>query len=127
MIAEAYEKDPTETIEEGDLVFITDEGKVSKPQTVTDCKKIIGVCSENPGVALGTNLYTDETRCMVGIVGKLYVKTEQDFLTYGDYVKAVPGGVRKVTNLLTDLQYIVGKVIEPYKDGKVRINFRMAV
>jgi len=126
-LAEAYEKDTTEIIEEGDLVFITDEGKVSKPQTVSDCKRIIGVCSENPGVGLGVNLYTDETRCMVGIVGKLYVKTEQTFLTYGDYVKAVPGGVRKVSNLITDLPYIVGKVIEPYKDGKVRINFRMAI
>ena len=127
MIAEAYEKDKDELIEEGDIVFITQEGKVSKPQTMTDCKKVIGICSEHAGLELGSQLYSDETRCMVGILGKLYVKTDQDFLTYGDYVKAVPGGVRKVTNLLTDLQYIVGKVVEPYKDGKVRINFRMSI
>lgn len=126
-IAETYESDGVETFEDGDLLFINNEGKVSKPQTMEDCKKIIGIYSEDPFIILGEKLYTDKTRCSVGIVGKLYAKTNQEFLTYGDKVKATPNGVEKVKDLLADLAYIVGTVVEPYKDGKVRINFNKVV
>ena len=125
-LAETYEKYEDEVIEDGDIVVIDLEGKVTKPQYTEDCKCVIGICSSNPGFILGSELYTEKTRCIVGIVGKLYVKTEDKYLRPGDKVKATVNGVVKVNidNLEKDLPFVIGTVIEPYKNGKVRINFR---
>lgn len=112
-----------EQIVEGDIVYITSEGKVSKPTLNEHCKKVIGVCTEHAFMELGTELYTEETRCKVGILGKLWVKTNQVYLIPGDKVKATINGVEKVTDVNKDLEYIIGIVVEPYKNGKVRVNF----
>ena len=124
---ETYEKSSEEIIEDGDLVIIGKDGKVTKPRLMNECKNVIGVCSDNPGFLLGSELFTPETRCAVGILGKVYVKTYQEFLTYGDKVKATVNGAEKVSDVVKDLEFIIGTVIEPYKDGKVRINFNKMV
>lgn len=123
--AEVYEKDEQEKIEPGDIVYIREDGKVSKVTSKADTNKVIGIVSENPGICLGTNLFTDTTRCEVAIIGKVYVKTNDKNLNVGDIVVASESGATKLTSFTEQYDIILGKVIEKTKDNKVKIRLNM--
>lgn len=123
--AEAYEKDEHEKIEPMDIVYIRDDGKVSKLIDDNYANRVIGVVSEDPFIIFGNSLYLYEKKCIVSLIGKIYVKTNCEDLKVGDIVKASANGAIKSTDPIADYGKILGKVIEPSANGKVKIRLNM--
>lgn len=124
-IAEAYKCDEDENIEPMDIVYVRDDGKVSKLTDDKFADRVIGVVSEDPFMILGNSLYLHEQKCVVALIGKIYVKTNVNDLKVGDIVKASANGAIKVEDVIEDYGKILGKVIEPSSNGKVKIRLNM--
>lgn len=124
-IAEAYERDEEEKIEPMEIVYMRDDGKVSKLTDDSYADRVVGVVSEDPFMILGNNLYLYERKCVVALIGKIYVKTNVNDLQIGDIVKASADGAIKVEDPVADFGKILGRVIEPSNNGRVKIRLNM--
>ena len=117
--AEVFEKSIDEIIEPGDIVCIKEDGLVHKLETVQDLNSIVGICSDTEGVLLGGQDLQEEQKCIVGMVGKIWVKTNNPYLTPGQMVKALPNGTVEYTNNRNERFGIVLSNVDD--TGKVRI------
>ena len=117
--AEVFEKSPDETIEPGDIVCIREDGLVHKVEMVSDLISIVGICSNTEGVLLGGAELEENQKCIVGMVGKLWVKTNNPYLRPGQMVRALPDGTVDFTNNRLDKFGIVMSYIND--EGKVKI------
>lgn len=117
--AEVFEKSREEIIEPGDIVCIREDGLVHKVEMVPDLTSIIGICSNTEGVLLGGAELEENQKCIVGMVGKLWVKTNNPYLKPGQMVRALPDGTVDFTNNRLDKFGIVMSYIN--NEGKVKI------
>ena len=117
--AEVFEKSREEIIEPGDIVCIREDGLVHKVEMVSDLTSIIGICSNTEGVLLGGAELEENQKCIVGMVGKLWVKTNNPYLKPGQMVRALPDGTVDFTNNRLDKFGVVMSYIN--NEGKVKI------
>lgn len=117
--AEVFEKSKEEIIEPGDIVCIREDGLVHKVMMMTDLDTIVGICSNTEGVLLGGKDLEEDQKCIVGMVGKIWVKTNNPYLNPGQLVKALPDGTVDYTNNRTEKFGIVMSTVND--EGKVRI------
>lgn len=117
--AEVFEKSREEIIEPGDIVCIREDGLVHKVEMVPDLTSIIGICSNTEGVLLGGAELEENQKCIVGMVGKLWVKTNNPYLKPGQMVRALPDGTVDFTNNRLDKFGVVMSYIN--NEGKVKI------
>lgn len=89
---EIFRKDKDEVIEYGDVVCLGDDGLVHKVKNENDTYNIIGICSNTMGVQLGGADIPEEEKCEVGIVGKIWVKTDDTNIKKGDHVTPTTDG-----------------------------------
>lgn len=117
--AEVFEKSREEIIEPGDIVCIKEDGLVHKVAMMTDLDTIVGICSNTEGVLLGGKGLDEDQKCIVGMVGKIWVKTNNPYLNPGQLVKALPDGTVDYTNNRTEKFGVVMSTVND--EGKVRI------
>jgi len=117
--AEVFEKLPEEIIEPGDIVCIREDGLVHKVEMMSDLDAIVGICSNTEGVLLGGKDLEEDQKCIVGMVGKIWVKTNNPYLTPGQIVKALPDGTVDYTNNRIEKFGVVMSTVND--QGKVRI------
>lgn len=113
-------EDPKEVIEPGDVVCVNEVGDCRKVRTSGDLKRVIGICSseETYGIALGGKGLSDDEKVPVGLVGRVYAKTDVVSIKAGDLLMALPNSkVGKFTG--EDYSLVVGKAMSAPKDGKV--------
>lgn len=89
---EIFRKDKDEVIEYGDVICLGDDGLVHKVKNENDTYNIIGICSNTMGVQLGGQDIPKEEQCEVGIVGKIWVKTDDTNIKKGDHVTPTTDG-----------------------------------
>lgn len=116
---EIFRKDKDEVIEFGDIVCLRDDGLVHKVETEDDMYNIIGICSDTIGMCLGGAELEEEEKCPVGIIGKIWVKTDDETIKTGDHVIATQKGIVEKTIKKSSKKF--GIVMHGYKDGKVLI------
>lgn len=80
---------------------------------------IIGICSDTIGMCLGGADVPEDEQCPVGIVGKIWVKTNDETIKTGDHVIATKDG--NVAKIHRRSEEKFGIVMQGYKDGKVLI------
>ena len=117
--AEVFEKSREEIIEPGDIVCIREDGLVHKVELMSDINSIVGICSNTEGVLLGGKDLDEDQKCIVGMVGKIWVKTNNPYLTPGQLVKALPNGTVDYTNNRQEKFGVVMSTVN--EEGKVRI------
>lgn len=116
---EIFRKDKDEVIEYGDIVCLRDDGLVHKVSNEDDMCNIIGICSDTIGMCLGGADVPEDEQCPVGIVGKIWVKTQDETIKTGDHVLATISG--NVCKAIKKSENKFGIVMQEYKDGKVLI------
>ena len=116
--AEILRKDKNEIIESGDSVCIKEDGLVHKINNEQDLQTLIGICSDTAGFILGGKDIPEEERVIVGLVGQLWVKTNELNITPGQIVKMKYDGTVCVT---TDRNEKCGITLTNVINGKVRI------
>lgn len=116
---EIFRKDKDEVIEYGDIVCLRDDGLVHKVSNEDDMCNIIGICSDTIGMCLGGADVPEDEQCPVGIVGKIWVKTQDETIKTGDHVLATISG--NVCKAIKKSENKFGIVMQGYKDGKVLI------
>ena len=87
----------------------------------SDILSIVGICSNTEGVLLGGQDLEEDQKCIVGMVGKIWVKTNNPYLTPGQVVKALPNGTVDFTNNKEEKFGVVMSTVN--EEGKVRIVF----
>lgn len=94
---EIFRKDKDENIEYGDVVCLREDGLVHKVETEEDLFNIVGICSNTIGMQLGGADIPKDEQVEVGIVGKIWVKTDDTEIKKGDHVAAtIDGKVEKI-------------------------------
>lgn len=118
-----FRKDKNEIIEYGDIVCIREDGLVHKVQLVSDLLSIIGICSDSIGFELAGDMkdVSKEEQVEVEMVGKIWVKTNNPYLTPGQILKALPNGTVDFTNNKEEKFGVVMSTVN--EEGKVRIVF----
>ena len=116
---EIFRKDKNEIIEYGDIVCLREDGLVHKVETQEDLFNLIGICSNTIGMCLGGAELEEDEKCPVGIVGKIWVKTDDMDLKPGDQVRATSNGT-VVKNKEKAFEKF-GIVMQKYENGKVLI------
>ena len=117
--AEVFEKDRDEIIEPGDVVCIKEDGLVHKVEMMSDLDSIVGICSDTHGVLLGGQDLEEDQKCIVGMLGKLWVKTNNPYLLPGQLVKVLSDGTVDYTNVKEEKFGVVMSTVND--QGKVRI------
>lgn len=117
--AEVFEKDRDEVIEPGDIVCIREDGLVHRVENMSDLNSIVGICSNTEGVLLGGAELEDDQKCIVGLVGKIWVRTNNPYLIPGEIVKALPDGTVDYTNIKEEKFGVVMSTVN--EEGKVKI------
>lgn len=118
--AEVFRKSKFENIEPGDVVCMGLDGLVHKVQTSDDFVRVIGICSDTEGVLLGGKDIPKEEQVIVGLVGQIWVKTDNAYIRPGNIVGLVAGA--KVDLLTNTKQNKFGIAMTTVReDGKVRI------
>lgn len=113
-------EDYQENIEAGDVVYFTDNGKVSKFNTDKDRKRIAGIVSseETYGWALGGDGLDDNQKVPIALFGRVYLKVNIDIKT-GDLLAVDENGEICISEDLN--RYVVGKATEPSKNNRVLV------
>ena len=118
--AEIFRKPQNEEIEPGYAVCVGQDGLVHKVNSSDDINTIIGISSDTAGVLLGGKDIPEDEQVVVGMVGQLWTKTNDEFLTPGMMVKVNADGTVSKTNNRTER---FGITLTNIKDGKVKIVF----
>lgn len=119
---EIFRKNKDDVIEYGDIVCLRDDGLVHKVSTEDDMYNIIGICSDTIGMCLGGADIPKDEQCQVGMLGKIWVKTDDDTIKTGDHVIANING--KVEKTIKKSENKFGIVMQGYKEGKVLILYK---
>lgn len=123
-IVEFMEKeDYNEIIEAGDIVYFTDNGKVTKYKEGINQNAIAGVVSseETYGYALGGEGLKDNEKVPVGLKGRVYVKTDNTMIHAGDYISVDACGCVYNSGEVYDARYTLGIATKIESGGKVLI------
>lgn len=116
--AEVMRKSADENIEYGDLVCMKADGLVHKVSDVSDIDRIIGICSNTAGVILGGADIPENEQVIVGFVGQIWTKTNEQYIMPGQMLKALSNGTVCVTPYKNEKFAIaLSEVI----DGKVNV------
>ena len=115
---EIFRKPIDEKIEYGDIVCVREDGLVHKVASANDINNIIGVCSNTIGIEMGGKDIPKEEQVEVEMVGQIWVKTDNENIKCGQWVKALPDGKCDIT---TNRQDRLGITISNVIDNKVRV------
>ena len=115
---EIFRKPIDEKIEYGDVVCVREDGLVHKVASVNDINNIIGVCSNTIGIEMGGKDIPKEEQVEVEMVGQIWVKTDNEHIKCGQWVKALPNGKCDIT---TNRQDRLGITISTVIDNKVKV------
>ncbi len=108
-ITEYFEKvNKNDTIEQGDIICVNDNGLAKKVDCIDDLTKIIGVCFKDDG-----------DNIQIGIAGSLYVKTNDKNIRAGDLLVTEIDSCAKVKTAYEDDIDIIGMALRKSEDGKV--------
>lgn len=116
--AEVFRKSKDEVIEPGDTVCIKEDGLVHKVQMSCDIDSIIGICSDTEGVLLGGKDIDKDEQVIVGLMGQIWVKSNDENIKPGNMVAVQSNGTVKVTY---SKQEKFGIAMTTLKDNKVKI------
>lgn len=120
-LAEFFEKaDEKEIIEAGDIVYFTEEGKVTKYGHGVNPRAIAGVVSSEDtyGFALGGEGLEENQKVPIGLCGRVYLKTDLD-VRAGDLIAVNDEGRLEVVEYFD--QTVLGMATSNNKYGKVYI------
>lgn len=118
---EIFRKSAEETIEYGDVVCLGEDGLVHKVSCYDDIYNIIGICSNTIGMQLGGEGIPEEERCEVGIVGKVWTRTDDESIKPGDHLAPnCNGTITKTEKSVRPFAIAMSKV----ENGKVLIFIR---
>ena len=115
---EIFRKSIDEEIEYGDIVCVREDGLVHKVSSIDDINNIIGVCSNTIGIEMGGKDIPKEEQVEVEMVGQIWVKTDNENIKCGQWVKALPNGKCDIT---TNRQDRLGITISTVIDNKVKV------
>ena len=118
---EVFRKSPysKESINPGDIVFFDFSGNVSK-ECQLGIKSFAGIVSDSAGFVLGGEGMKEEERVVIGLAGRVYVKTNRQF-NPGDKVVAGKDGLAHKKRLI-DFRPIIGIACELNENlNKVRV------
>lgn len=118
---EILRKNKNETIDYGYLICIREDGLAHKVSTDEDLNKIIGISSDTMGMQLGGADIPKEEQLEVGMLGQMWVYTNNHYLKPGHIVKALPNGTVDIT---TNIQEKIGIVLSEVEGGKVKIFYK---
>ena len=110
-----------EDINPGDIVFFDYAGDVSKECQTGRVKSFAGIVSDTAGFVLGgEGMEEEEEKVVIGLTGRVYVKTNRQF-NPGDKVVAGKDGLAHKKRLI-DFRPIIGIACELNEDlSKVRV------
>lgn len=116
--AEVFRKPEDEVIEPGDVVCIRADGLAHK-FTLTDNKgSVIGICSDTEGVLLGGKDIPEQEQVIVGLVGQIWVKTNNEHILPGQMVYLLSDGTVTSTNNINEK---FGVALTKVSNNKIRI------
>lgn len=118
---EIFRKDKNEKIEYGDIVYIGNDGLAHTLKSLDYVDSIIGICSNTIGLQLGGADVPQEEQVEVGLVGKIWVKTNDDYIAKGQMVKIADNGKVTFTN---NPKNKFGITLSDVIDGKVEILYK---
>lgn len=113
--AETFETDYKEELEYGDVICLdVSTGKVKKVENDQERDLVLGIYSENPGVVLGTDKYSESTRVEIALVGKVDIKTKEEIIRGQKVYCTCFGTATSCKN-----EHLLGIALDDSKDGKV--------
>lgn len=115
---EIFRKEADEHIEYGDVVCLGNDGLVHKVSNEEDIFNVIGICSNTMGVQLGGEGIPENEQCEVGLIGKIWTKTDDTEIKPGDHLEPTTySTVKKADKSRQPFAIAMSEVI----DGKVLI------
>lgn len=117
--AEILRKPKDETIQGGDIVCIKEDGLAHKVNSEQDLQTMIGICSDTAGFILGGKDIPEDEQVIVGLVGQLWVKTNNTNLHPGMIVTPCADGT--FDNNVQDCSGKKGITLTNVTNGRVRI------
>ena len=118
---EIMRKSKDENIEYGDILCIGNDGLVHKVQLQSDLLRIVGICSNTIGMQLGGSNIPKDEQVEVGMLGQIWVKTNDTYLVPGHLVKALPDGTVGFTGNVNEK---FGICLTENINGKVKIFYK---
>ncbi len=118
---EIFRKNKNEIIEYGDIIYIGQDGLAHTLKSLDYIDSVIGICSDTIGVRLGGKDIPKEEQVEVGLLGKIWVKTDEQYLQKGQMVKINENGKVVFTN---NPKNKFGITLSDVKDGKVEILYK---
>ena len=109
-----------EAINPGDVVYFTDNGKVTKYNSQISTNSIAGIVSDEStfGWALGGDGLADGEKVPIALFGRVYLNVDIEVKT-GDLLAVNNEGKVVVSESLN--RFVIGKATRPSKDGKVYV------
>lgn len=118
--AEIMKKPFEEVIEPGDLVYVREDGLICKAICEEHFNSIIGICSDTAGVILGGDGIPKDEQVIVGFVGQIWAKTEEEEIKPGQMLMINDHGTLSITNNKAEKFAIA---LTNVNNGRVRVLF----
>lgn len=118
--AEIMKKPFNEDIEPGDILYVGEDGFIHKLENLEHVNSVIGICSDTAGVILGGDGIPKDEQVIVGFVGQIWAKTNEQNIKPGQMLKINEEGTLSLTDNRSEKFAIA---LTEVNDHKVRVLF----